>query len=161
MPSYRDDLRSAIAAAHVADRVFVHDLVAPDEVVRAAATHDVGLLLSQPCCENQRLWMPNKLYAYMMAGLAIAATTTEGHHRVLSTAPGVGFEYEPANYVQLAEQLDALARDPARLRASRDAAFRAAQTRFNWEVEQQRLVEIVAGVSQVVPRPAAFQPAQV
>jgi glycosyltransferase involved in cell wall biosynthesis len=161
LPSYRDDLRSAIAAANVADRVVVHDLVAPDEVVRAAADHDVGLLLSQPCCENQRLWMPNKLYAYMMAGLAVAATTTEGHHRVLSTAPGVGFEYEPGNYVQLAEQLNGLARDPARLRAVRDAAFRAAQTRFNWELEQQRLIDVVAGVSQTTaPRSAAFQPAQ-
>ena len=160
LASYSDELRAAIAAANVADRVVLHDLVAPDEVVRAAANHDIGLVLSQPCCENQRLWMPNKLYAYMMAGLAIAATTTEGHHQALSAAPGVGFEYEPGNYVQLADEINALARNPARLRACRYAAFRAAQTQFNWETEQRRLVEIVTGLSQTMPRSLAFQPAQ-
>jgi glycosyltransferase involved in cell wall biosynthesis len=155
---YRQDLQAAISAANVADHVVIHDLVAPEEVVRAAADHDVGLLLSQPCCENQRLWMPNKLYAYMMAGLAIAATATEGHRSVLSSVPGVGFEYEPGNYVQLAEQLTALARDPARLRDSRQVAFRAAQTRFNWEHEQHGLLDIVNGLSHTRLRSAAFQP---
>lgn len=146
LPQYECNLRAAIAAAGVADRVRIHDLVEPNEVVRAAADHDIGLLLTQPCCENQRLWMPNKVFAYMMAGLAIAATATKGHRRVLSAAPGIGFEYEPGNHVQLAERLNALARQPERLRAERAAAFRAAQTRFNWEREQHRLVELVAAL---------------
>jgi glycosyltransferase involved in cell wall biosynthesis len=158
LPGYDNRLRQMIAEVGVADRVFVHDLIAADEVVRAAADHDVGLLLSRPCCENQRLWMPNKLYAYLMAGLAVAATSTDGHRCAMACAPGVGFEYQAGHHVQLADQLNALAHAPARLRLAREAAFRAAQTRLNWELERRRLLEMVSAPWPSITGAASLEP---
>ena len=161
LPHYESDLRAAISSAGVADRVRIHDLIEPDEVVRAAADHDIGLLLTQPCCENQRLWMPNKAFAYMMAGLAVAATTTRGHRRVLEAAPGIGFEYEPGDHAGLAARINDLVRHPDRLRAHREAAFRAAQSEFNWEVEQRRLLAVIDALPAKAAASAEWQPARV
>lgn len=152
LPGYGAELRALISALGVADRVVIHDLAAPEDVLRVAADHDIGLVLTQPCCENHELAVPNKIYAYMMAGLAVGATATRGHRSALAEAPGVGFEYRPGNYRELAEQINALARDPDRLHACRAEAFRLAQTRFNWEVEQHKLLDVVSACGHAAPR---------
>lgn len=152
LPGYEAQFRAHTKTLGIADRVYVHDLVAPDAVVREAAAHDVGLVLSQPCCENHELWMPNKLFAYLMAGLAIAATSTRGHRAALAAALGVGFEYSPGDAVALAAGLDALAANPERLQSCRRAAFAAARARFNWEAERSTLLDAVeAAVGRDVP----------
>jgi len=156
LPGYERELRALAAAVNASDRLVVHDLVAPGDVVTAAADHDVGLVLSQPCCDNHEMWMPNKLYAYLMAGLAIAASATRGHRAALAAAPGVGFEYQPGNYTELAARLSLLAVDPHRLRACRDAAFRAARVRFNWETEQARLLDVIDSLAPQAPRSRAL-----
>ena len=151
LPGYDRELRALIGSLNVSDRVVVHDLVAPEQAVRAAADHDIGLVLTQPCCENHELAVPNKIYTYVMAGAAVGATATRGHRSVLATMRDVGFEYQPGNHVELAERVTALAREPGRLRACRAEAFRLGQARVNWEVEQRRLVDLVAGLA---PQPA-------
>jgi glycosyltransferase involved in cell wall biosynthesis len=150
LPGYRQELGTLVRELDLSDRVVVHELVAPDEVVRAAAGHDIGLVLSQPCCENHEMWAPNKLYAYLMAGLAIGATATRGHRAVLAAAPGTGFEYAPGDPVQLADAVNQLAREPTRLRECREAAFQIARARLNWEREQRQLLDIVDSLA---PRP--------
>jgi len=55
----------------------------------------------------------------------------------------VGFEYAPGNAAAFAAGVNALVRDPARLHRCRPEAFRLARTRFNWEAEQRRLVDLV------------------
>ena len=95
--------------------------------------------------------VPNKSYTDGVAGVAVGATATRGHRSVLATMRDVGFEYQPGNHVELAERVTALAREPGRLRACRAEAFRLGQARVNWEVEQRRLVDLVAGLA---PQPA-------
>jgi glycosyltransferase involved in cell wall biosynthesis len=74
--------------------------------------------------------------------------------------PGVGFEYQPGNHVELAERLTALVREPERLRAYRAEAFRLGRTRFNWEVEQRRLVDLVASLAPQPVRVSEWRPAR-
>lgn len=160
LPGYDRELRALIGSLNVSDRVVVHDLVAPERAVRAAAEHDIGLVLTQPCCENHELAVPNKIYTYVLAGVAVGATATRGHRSVLATMPDVGFEYQPGNHVELAERVTALAREPQRLRACRAEAFRLGQARANWEVEQRRLVDLVAGLAPQPVRVSAWRPAR-
>lgn len=159
LPGYDRELRALIGSLNLSDRVVVHDLVASEQAVRAAAEHDVGLVLTQPCCENHELAVPNKIYTYVLAGLAVGATATRGHHSVLSAMPGVAFEYQPGNPGALAGQLTAFAREPQRLRAARVEAFRLGQARFNWEIEQRRLVDLVARFEPQPVRAPALSPA--
>jgi glycosyltransferase involved in cell wall biosynthesis len=143
LPGYERELRQLIASVGAKDRVHLHPLAPPTEVLRVAAGYDVGLVLTQPCCENHELAVPNKIYAYMLSGLAVGATVTRGHRSVLDGLD-FGFEYEPGNAAGFASGVNALVRDPARLRKCRTEAFRLARTQFNWETEQGRLVEVIA-----------------
>lgn len=160
LPGYDRELRALIGSLNVSDRVVVHDLVSPEQTVRAAAEHDVGLVLTQPCCDNHELQVPNKIYTYVLAGVAVGITATRGLRSALATMPGVGFEYQPGNHVELAERLTELVREPERLRAYRAEAFRLGRTRFNWEVEQRRLVDLVGSLAPQPVRVSAWRPAR-
>jgi glycosyltransferase involved in cell wall biosynthesis len=143
LPGYDRELRALIGSLNVSGQVEVHDLEPPGQVVRAAAAHDIGLVLTQPCCENHELAVPNKIYAYVMAGLVVGATATRGHRSVLNDMPGIWFDYPPGDHAELARQIRALAREPGRLRTARREAFRLGQHRFNWELGQRPLVALV------------------
>jgi glycosyltransferase involved in cell wall biosynthesis len=158
LPGYEQELRALAASLGVADRLECHDLVPASEVVRAASAHDVGLALMQPCCENHELAVPNKIYAYMAAGLAVAATATRGQRAVLETTPGTGIAYAPGDHAGLAAGLNELAHNPDRLQAARAEAFRLARSRFNWDVEQQVLLEAIARIPASAERAGAADP---
>jgi glycosyltransferase involved in cell wall biosynthesis len=112
------------------------------------------LVLTQPCCENHELAVPNKIYAYMMAGIAVGATATRGHRSAVPAIADIGFEYQPGNHAEFAARVNALVREPGRLRASREEAFRLARSRYNWEIEGARLVERIARLEREVIQPA-------
>jgi glycosyltransferase involved in cell wall biosynthesis len=146
LPGYEGEIRALAASLGVADRVHCHGLVPAADLVRTASAHDVGLALTQPCCVNADLAVANKIYTYMAAGLAVAATSTRGHRTVMSAAPGAGVSYAPGDHAALAAGINELARDPGRLQAARAEAFRLARSRFNWDVEQQVLLDAIARI---------------
>jgi len=156
LPGYERELRQLIEAVGVANRVHIHPLAPPREVLRAAADYDIGLVLTRPCCENHELAVPNKIYAYMMSGLAVGATSTRGHRSVLDGLD-VGFEYAPGNAAAFAAGVNGLVRDPAQLQRCRTEAFRLARTRFNWEAEQRRLVEVIERLQKTPSPPPASE----
>ncbi len=147
LPGFERELRQLIESLGVADRVFMHDLAAPGDVVCAAAEHDIGLVLTQPCCENHEMAVPNKIYTYVMAGLVVGATATRGHRSVLAEMPDISFEYPPGNSRELARRINEVARDPGSLHRRRTEAFRLGHSRFNWEVEQRALIDVVSRVN--------------
>jgi glycosyltransferase involved in cell wall biosynthesis len=129
-----------------ADRVFFQPVVPPGELLARAAEHDIGLALEQPVNASRRLTVTNKLFFYMLAGLALAASETEGQRAILATCPAAGFLYQPGDYKALAAGLQELIDSPARLRQSKEAALRAAHERWNWEAESRKLTSLVASV---------------
>jgi glycosyltransferase involved in cell wall biosynthesis len=72
--AYRDALARRARAAGVADRVALHQAVAPGEVVAALLDGALGLMLIQPICRSYELTLPNKLFEYAAAGLPILAS---------------------------------------------------------------------------------------
>ena len=52
--------------------VRVEPPVAPDALVAALAPYDIGLVIDRLDTDNTRLALPNKLFEYLMAGLAVA-----------------------------------------------------------------------------------------
>ena len=98
-----DALREA--AAHLPN-VEVVDPVPPDRLVEALRGYDVGLIINRPVTRNDELVFPNKLFEYLMAGLAVAVPRLPGM-RPLVEGEGVGVTYEPGRPELLG---DALAR---------------------------------------------------
>jgi glycosyltransferase involved in cell wall biosynthesis len=104
------------------------------------AEYDVGLALERPQNRNYSLTITNKVFSYMLAGLAIAATDTPGQREIMDQAPGAGILYGAGNAKSLKIALHAWIKDRAKLREAQKGAWHAARTRFCWEVEQAKFI---------------------
>ncbi len=128
----------------IGSSLFFHAPVAPQELLSRAVEHDVGLALEHPNTLNHALTASNKLFMYLLAGLAIAATDVPGQRGVMQSCPDTGFTYCPGDYQALAFHLKQLATNPARLQTHKRAALQAAERQWNWEIESLKLVATIA-----------------
>jgi len=136
-------LRALAVDSGIADRVFFHQRVPPTELLSRTVEHDIGLALEQPVSRNRELTVTNKLFFYLLAGLAVVATATPGQQGVLQQIPTAGDTYAPGDHLALASIIDRLLADEGLLSRRKEAALAAARARWNWETEQQPLVEAV------------------
>jgi glycosyltransferase involved in cell wall biosynthesis len=126
------------AAARDLPNVEVVDPVPPDRLVEALRGYDVGLVINRPVTRNDKLVFPNKLFEYLMAGLAVAVPRLPGMTPLVE-GETVGVTYEPGEPRELGVALAALAADPERLADLRRNAKRSALERYNAEAQQERL----------------------
>lgn len=136
----RDQLFVLARECGVASDLFIHAQVPPGKLLSRAAEHDIGLALEQGQTLNRTICATNKLFLYMLAGLAIAATRVSGQERILSDTADVGILYTPGNYRELAQHLERWRTNPAALAMAKRAALDAARGRWNWEAEAETLV---------------------
>src|SRR5262249_40944073 len=81
-PGYLASLSEARAPTAPSTRL-VHELPgAPDAMIDVARGHDVGLALEQSTPRNRWLCVPNKPFTYILAGLAVAMSDTDGMRRL-------------------------------------------------------------------------------
>ena len=81
------------SAAHLPN-VEVVDPVPPDRLVEALRGFDVGLVINRPVTRNDELVFPNKLFEYLMAGLAVAVPRLPGMTPLVE-GERVGITYQP------------------------------------------------------------------
>jgi glycosyltransferase involved in cell wall biosynthesis len=131
-------LREAIRARGIQDRVEIAEPVQPDRLLAGLAGYDVGLIINRPVTRNDELVFPNKLFEYMMAGLAVVAPRLEALGPFIE-GEGIGATYEPARPDLLGEALADLARDRNRVDAARRRARELALGELNAETQGERL----------------------
>jgi glycosyltransferase involved in cell wall biosynthesis len=118
----------------------------PDEMIRAAAEFDVGLALEQPVSLNRDLCLTNKIFSYLLAGNAIAATATKGQRPIVEGIGKAGFLYAPGDIDALANGLRRWSQDREQLQHARCEAWSWGTHPFNWELEKKKLLDVVCGV---------------
>jgi len=109
--------------------------VAPEEIVSSLASYDIGLVIDRIETDNARFALPNKLFEYMMAGLAVVVPDAPAMARLVHEE-GVGRTYRPG---QLGDVLAELASDRSEVAAMRHRARAAALARFNAEAQRPAL----------------------
>lgn len=144
------DVRTALEqlarGAGVADRIYFHDQVHPSELLSRSAEHDIGFALEQPVSRNRLETVTNKIFFYLTAGLAVAATQTPGQARIVGALGEAALAYPPGDHVALARGLQRWLDDPSALQRAKAAALEAARTRWCWEIERERLLGAVCSV---------------
>jgi glycosyltransferase involved in cell wall biosynthesis len=133
------DLRQRVDGLGVPGRVFMVDPVPMADLVSAAAEADIGVVPYTPCTPCNYYASPNKLFEYMFAGLAIAVSNLPVLEKIVRDHD-LGVVFNPADPKHIAGQLNALVGNPVRLRACRENAICAAQTRYNWDHEGGKLI---------------------
>lgn len=133
-----DLLRAQVAAHDLGGRVHVVEPVTPDRLVEALQGFEVGLIIDRPITRNSELSFPNRLFDYLMAGLAVVASRLPGLTPFLERER-VGLTFEPGRPEQLAAALEELAGDRDRLAELRARARRRALEHYNAEVQSAAL----------------------
>ncbi len=134
------ELRALAARSGAADRVVFLSAVDPDDVVGVVAGGDIGLAPYLPIGLNNVLAAPNKLYEYLHAGLAVAASDLPDIRRIV-TEHDAGELFEAADPSSIADAVRRATASPARLAALRANASTAAG-RFTWEAQAAVLLEV-------------------
>lgn len=111
-----------------------------DQVIRKMAPYDVGLAVERPGHRNAAMTVSNKLFSYMLAGLAVLASDTAGQREIMAATPEAGELYTAGDIEGLASILRHWADDPAAVRATQTAAWKLARTRYCWDLEKEKLL---------------------
>jgi glycosyltransferase involved in cell wall biosynthesis len=135
-------LRGHVEERGLRDRVLVVPPVAPDVLVKSLVGFEVGVIINRPVTLNDELVLPNKLFEYLMAGLAVVAPRLPALTPVLD---GVGATFRPGEPADLAAVLVKLASDPSLVLALRKEARAQALSTYNAE-SQAAVLQTAWGV---------------
>ena len=137
-----ETLRDQVVRSGLSDVVRIIEPVPPDQLLEFTAGADVGVIPYRPVGLNNTFTTPNKLFEYIAAGLAIAASRLPELVRFVER-PGLGATFDPETPSDIARVLNQLTEDPARLEAIRKRTA-AMRNRFTWEHEAQLLLDVYA-----------------
>lgn len=140
---YERDFWNTVSALGISDRVHILPPAPPEQLIERAAQHDVGLALETGVTLNRRVALTNKLFTYMIAGLAIVATDVPAQALVLTGEPKTGLLYPPGDAEALAANIRSLIDQPEKLKVMRSLSRHAAETHYCWEVESVKLVNLL------------------
>lgn len=143
---YEAQLRTLAAEAGLPEgRLFSYAPAPPDRMAILASEFDAGLALEVPVSRNDDVKIPNKICMYLLAGIAVIATATTGQVGLMNEIPDAGILCPPNDPQALAAGLERWCRDRRALDRARSRAWHYGATRFHWEIEQQRLLDVVEG----------------
>jgi glycosyltransferase involved in cell wall biosynthesis len=157
----RRELFALAALAGVdSSQIVLHALALPEEIVRSSAQYDIGLALEQPVTESRKICLTNKIFTYLLAGNAVAATATPGQRSLMAGITGAGFCCPPGDAQALARGLLAWYQDRKALDRARRQAWDWGTREFNWELEKQKFLMVADGVLSDRPdRAGVLEPA--
>jgi glycosyltransferase involved in cell wall biosynthesis len=136
-PDYLDYLR-AFAEQAAPGRVIFHDPVRPEQIVQEIAQYDAGFYLLEPDNYNNESALPNKLFDFICAGLAVCVGPSPEMARLVREH-GCGVVAPSFDPADVAATLDALS--PEEIHALRAGSARASKT-LNAQVEMGKVVAI-------------------
>ena len=117
--------------------------VQEDEIFRIAASHDIGLGAEVAYCENRDVCLTNKIFTYLLSGLALVLSDTKSQKLFLKENKDVGLLYESNNYKSLAVALETYYNDRTLLKSHKENALKLAETKYNWDLEKYKFLKLV------------------
>lgn len=146
-------LRHLVAELGLAQRVFFEDPVPSERVIAEAAPCVIGVTLLEPDCLNNRLGLPNKIFEYLHAGLAVL-TNKIPEMQSLVERTGAGVCIPTINQACLRDGLLQLLQHPEQLQHCQDLAWQAAREQYHYGQEKRKWLELLAELHVVESLPS-------
>lgn len=132
------------------DRLRFKPPVPPREVPLWAASADIGLVATENSCLSHMHSLPNKIFEYIQAGLAVVVPDLPEMSRVVGEH-GCGRTFLSGDASALAAVMAELASDRGQLARLKIAA-REARRQLVWENESEKLVALYATLEPVTAK---------
>lgn len=133
-------IRSAISESGLKERGLLTGWVPPSELHEYACGADLGVVIYENTSLNNYHAAPNKLYAYLMAGLPMVASDFPGLREIV-LGEQVGAVFDPESEESIADAIRGVLADAGARRRMSRTARELAENRYNWAVESQRLLD--------------------
>lgn len=142
-PAYLTNLRQQVATLGLQDRVAFEPAVSPKNVIAAAAaTADCGVFFPPLTTIQRRYTLPNKLFEYIAAGLAVCVSAAPDMQEIVERY-GLGVVAPGNRPAEIAAAINAISpEDVIRFRTN----ARAASTELNWNQEKRMLQSAFAAL---------------
>lgn len=151
-PGYMAKLMTVAARAGAGSRVHWLPPAMPGEMERLAALHDLGLVGETGHTPNRRVALTNKLFSFLLAGVPALLSDIPAHRRIASELGSAVRLYQVDDAAALAAAVDSLLlASPSDRARTRQVAFDLACHRYNWDVEQKKLLRLVEGAFECQP----------
>lgn len=138
---YKNLLAGLVKELGLGGKVFFHDPILANDIIKDAVQYDVGLALESDVSVNRNICVTNKIFSYLMSGLAIIGTDTYGQKDIFTHFSDAVFLCRQNNADDLAKAMLFYIQQPDKLAVAKLAARQAADTRFNWECEIEILMD--------------------
>lgn len=139
-----DALRREAERRGLSGRLHVVEPVPPSELVRALTGFDVGVIFNRPVTRNDELVFPNKLFEYMMAGLALVVPALPSLGPFVEEH-AIGVTFAAGDPQAMGAALQSLAGRPDDVLRMRRRARELALERFNAEAQERVLATVWTG----------------
>lgn len=134
-------LREQARTCGAEDQVAFLGRAAPEDLHAYACGADAGVVIYERTSLNNLLAGPNKLYAYLMAGLPVLTSDFPGLRRVV-VGESTGLMFDPGDQDSIAGAIGRLRDDAPGRREMAARARAAAERRYNWQTESKVLVRL-------------------
>lgn len=114
----------------------------PDEMEKIAASYDLGLCAEPGHTVNNGLALSNKLFSFLLAGVAPLLSDTKAQSAFAAEAGLSAMTYPRDDAAALAALIDRLLSEPLRLEVARKQAWTLARERYTWASESAKLTEL-------------------
>lgn len=137
----QSQLSALIDSEGTADRVKIMPPVPYEELLHWTASADLGLIFYSPDYQEVQMYLPNKIFEYMMAGLPFLSSQVHAVAEVINTYD-VGQILSSLEPAEIAAMINSMLTDRAALERMRRNALEASRQDLSWEKESQRLVRL-------------------
>lgn len=120
-----------------------HKPVSPTQIFNLASDFDLGLALELNIPLNRNICLTNKIFTYLVSGLAILASNTKAQERFLQENNNIGELYQTGNVSMLADIITKLFNDRELLNEYKRNALELAESKYNWELEKEKIIKII------------------
>jgi glycosyltransferase involved in cell wall biosynthesis len=136
-------LRAQVESLSLQTKVTFAPPVPMRELCQAAAASQIGIIpYIKPIAEFA---LPNKIFEYMAAGLALVATDLVEFRNII-LGHQLGVVYNPDSVEAIASAIDTLASDRKQLEQSRQRAWQVYHEHYTWKQHQQVLLNVYASL---------------
>lgn len=135
---YLSELKALAADCGVADRIQFDPPVPFTKLIAAAARHDIGLFVLPSMSPQSEFVLPNKLFEYIMAGLALCVSNAPEMTKIIQNH-ALGKLVDDVSPDSIASAVNFF--DRGRIDACKQHSIEAAK-KLCWEHEQKKLLTI-------------------
>ena len=125
-------------------KIFFHPCVPHHQLLSRLAEHDIGFAGELSYCRNKNLTISNKLFQYLLAGLKVLASDTEGQKEISNAHPNLLHAFEGDSPTSLASILNKILADKSQIQTDKEEAIKLAETKYCWEESKNILLTTVS-----------------